>query len=110
VHRAAGDAAGEDVDHHPWTRFGATLSKHGDTFYLFGGRIVKDGKKTGDLFVLSTDAMEWQWQETGGDAKPPARSDHCAVVDPEMDRLIIFGGRSQVRSQASCRPGAQLTC
>ena len=85
-----------DIDHKPWTRTGATLCKLNDTFYLFGGVITKTGRKTAELYVISTDTMEWKLQEATGDSVPVARSDHCAVIDPETNRLIIFGGRSQV--------------
>lgn len=87
----------DDVDHKPWTRTGATLCKHRDTFYLFGGSVVRDsGRKSMELFVLCTDSMSWRRQATTGDGRPVARSDHCAVIDPDTERLIIFGGRSQV--------------
>lgn len=49
-----------------------------------------------DLFVLCTDTMAWRRQVTTGDGRPVARSDHCAVIDPDTERLVIFGGRSQV--------------
>jgi hypothetical protein len=85
-----------EVDCRPWSRHGATLCKHNDVFYLFGGATVRDGKKCNDLYWLSMDTMTWHLQLTEG-AKPPARSGHCAVIDPENERMVVFGGRSQVR-------------
>ena len=90
-----------DSDHRPWSREGGTLCKHADMFYLFGGTVVRDGQKTNDVFRLSTNAMEWRLQPTQG-PKPAARSGHCAIIDPESERMVIFGGRSQVRA-ALCR-------
>lgn len=93
----------DGADHRPWTRTGATLCKHRDTFYLFGGSVVRDGgRKSMDLFVLCTDTMAWRRQVTTGDGRPVARSDHCAVIDPDTQRLIIFGGRSQVMISLAC--------
>lgn len=95
---ASGGGAADEVDHRPWTRAGATLCKHQDSFYLFGGSVVRDGgRKSMELYVLSTDTMAWRRQATTGDGRPAARSDHCAVIDPETERLIVFGGRSAVR-------------
>jgi hypothetical protein len=85
----------EDVDNRPWSRYGYTLCKLRDVFYLFGGTVVQDGKKTNSLYWLSMNTMEWHLQLTEG-LKPAPRSGHCAVVDPETERMIIFGGRSQV--------------
>ena len=98
---ASGGLIGDEVDNRPWTRVGATLCKHHDTFYLFGGSVIRDsGRKSMELYVLSTDTMAWRRQVTSGDGRPAARSDHCAVIDPDTERLIIFGGRSQVWFQA----------
>jgi hypothetical protein len=91
------DAGGSEFEmNKPWSRVGASICKQFDTFYLFGGVVTCTGRKSADLFVLCTDTMEWRLQETSGDNSPVARSDHCAVIDPETNRLIIFGGRSQV--------------
>jgi Kelch motif len=86
-----------EVDHRPWSRAGHTLCKHNDMFYLFGGTVVRDGRKTADLFWLSMNTMAWHLQATAG-ARPVPRSGHCAVIDPENERMVVFGGRSQVRT------------
>jgi hypothetical protein len=84
----------EEVDNRPWSRYGYTLCKHQDVFYLFGGTVVQDGKKTNNVYRLSMNTMEWHLQLMDG-SKPAPRSGHCAVIDPETERMIIFGGRSQ---------------
>lgn len=97
------DPSGGDAEiNKPWSRTGATCCKQNDTFYLFGGVVNSTGRKSAELFVLSTDTMEWRLQDTAGDNMPVARSDHCAVIDPDTNRLIIFGGRSQVSCWAIC--------
>lgn len=96
-----------DVDHRPWSRYDGTLCKHRDMFYLFGGTVVQDGRKTNSLYCLSLNTMEWRLIDTKG-ARPPARSGHCAVIDPDTDRMVVFGGRSQVRVLAARAPGGVL--
>ena len=97
------DAGVVDVDARPWSRHGHTLCKHNDMFYLFGGTVLKDGKKSAELYWLSMNSMEWHLQAVTG-ARPAARSGHCAVIDPDNERMVVFGGRSQVRlrSRGSC--------
>eukprot|EP00873_Tetraselmis_striata_P022741 jgi/Tetstr1/443005/TSEL_031065.t1 len=81
------------IDNRCWIRSGHTITQVGNTIYMFGGVITKDGLKTNELFWLSTDRMEWHNQMTTG-AKPCARDGHCAVYDELKNMLVIFGGRS----------------
>jgi hypothetical protein len=93
--QTATEAGIVEVDNRPWSRHGYTMCKHLDMFYLFGGTIVKEGKKTNNLYWLSMNTMNWHLQTTQG-ARPAPRAGHCAVCDPETDRMIVFGGRGQV--------------
>ena len=49
-----------EVDHRPWSRYDASLCKHRDTFYLFGGTVVQDGRKSNSVYCLSVNTMEWR--------------------------------------------------
>jgi hypothetical protein len=102
----------QDVDHRPWSCRGHTLCRHSDKFYLFGGVVARSGARTNALYWLSTDNMEWHLVPSGGDptSAPSARSDHCAVIDPESERMVIFGGRSQVRFHAVIKVTRVFTC
>lgn len=91
-----------EVDNRPWSRYGQTMCQHHDKFYIFGGSVVKDGAKTNELFWLTADRMEWHLQPCKGDSIPCARDGHCAIIDSENNRMVVFGGRSQVRFSYCC--------
>ena len=70
--------------------------------YVYGGVLSKDGSVSSDLFWISTDRMEWNKVPVTSGDKPPARQGHNCVGDPEGKRLIVFGGKSEVRVDRIC--------
>ena len=56
---------------------------------LHGGRT--SGASLGDLWELSLGEAP-AWHSLAGNTSSGARDNHCAVLDPPADRLVIFGG------------------
>jgi hypothetical protein len=52
--------AGEPLDGFAWIRHGHAACQHGSCVYVWGGVVVREGRKTAGLLVLNTDRMEWQ--------------------------------------------------
>ncbi|KAL4458559.1 hypothetical protein ABPG75_013424 [Micractinium tetrahymenae] len=93
----AASRAGDPVDGFAWIRSGHAVVAHRNQLLVFGGVVVKDGRKTAEVLVLNTDTMGWRVQPTRGD-RPCPRDGHVLVVDPSggagAGQLILFGGRN----------------
>lgn len=68
------------------------LAQVGDRAYVFGGT-GNDATRLNDLWTLDLGGLRWQQAVPDGEA-PPARSGATLVSDPQRDRLLLFGGRT----------------
>lgn len=90
----AAAAAGEPTEGFSWIRHGYAACQHGSSVYVWGGVVVREGRKTSGLLVLNLDTMEWRSQATRGD-RPCPRDGHAMVVDDAGRHLLLFGGRKE---------------
>lgn len=70
-----------------------------DRIVLFGGREwgrTDEGKQVGlaDTWVL--DAATGTWTDVSPAQSPPARNEHVMVYDPAADRIVVFGGATDM--------------
>lgn len=56
----AAAAAGELTNGYAWVRQGHAACLLGRTVYLWGGMVVREGRKTGQLLVLNLDSCSWR--------------------------------------------------
>eukprot|EP00887_Chlorella_sp_A99_P006380 scaffold3.g6380.t1 len=75
-----------------WIRTGHALARCDNLVFLFGGTVVKDGRKSADLWVLNTDTMRWRLQPTRGD-RPCARDGHAMALDAAANRVWVTCGK-----------------
>ena len=52
------------------------------------------GKKSGELWVIDSDFMNWKLVEAAGDEKPAPRLGHACAFDALRNVLYLFGGRN----------------
>lgn len=61
-----------------------------DRMILFGGNA--GGSNMNDTWSLSLDGTPTWTQILPPGGAPPARSGHCALYDPGLDRMLVYGG------------------
>ena len=84
------------VGERPHGRQGATLTRLGDRFVLFGG--ATDTGAFNDVFLLEEDASAWSRPVVTGE-KPLGREGHSAALigtSATTPKLWIFGGKGKV--------------
>ncbi|KAL4859287.1 Dynein regulatory complex subunit 7 [Chlorella vulgaris] len=86
--------AGEPCDGFAWIRHGYAVCQQRNSIFVWGGVVVREGRKTSELLVLNLDVMEWRVQPTRGE-RPCPRDGHCMVADDSGRHLLVFGGRRE---------------
>lgn len=75
-----------------------TLTPCGPSIVLvFGGTRRVDRVKSGELWYINTDRMNWELMQIPG--APSPRDAHSACYDPKTKSFIVFGGRSGERKR-----------
>jgi len=52
--------AGHPTEGFAWIRSGHAAAQHRNNVFVFGGVVVREGRKTSELLVLNTDIMGWR--------------------------------------------------
>lgn len=71
----------------------AILDPMRDRLIVFGGST--ETQLLDDVWALSLSTLEWSELEPAG-ARPVARRDHVAILDPVRDRMIVYGGNANM--------------
>lgn len=63
--------------------------------------VVKDGRKSGELFWLDTHTVKWRLQPTSGE-KPCPRDGHAMALDEANNRLWVACGKKENGRRLNC--------
>lgn len=63
--------AGQPTDGFAWVRHGHAAAQHGGRVYVWGGVVVREGRKSSELLVLDLDIMEWRVGGGASCCQPP---------------------------------------
>jgi hypothetical protein len=74
----------------PSPRYSHSAVQWRDAMVVFGGE--RSAHSFGDVWLLNFTTSAWEYVAPLGEASPPARFDHTAVLSG--DRMVVYGGRS----------------
>jgi len=78
---------------HPGCLWGHSAISWNGCMFVFGG-CDQEGKTTNQLYCFSLATKEWKQVRVQGEM-PPSRSGHSAVLLPQSNSMLVFGGEHQ---------------